>query len=230
MGSRRKCFFATLVGHNSFDSFFADIRKKGKTYDWVIILCLMTFILSITGTFLVRSGILNSVHTFASDPSRGLYILCYLIIMIATSLYFFLKRKKNISDEINIKSKDGLIVTNNWFMMFYLVTVLLGTIYPIITDVVFDQKISVGPPYYNTVIGPIIVPFLILMAIAPTFNLLNFFFKKNNQNFICFLTFGNCKYCNSKILWKSKFIINVFNSFIFFFDNLFFSRFNEKNI
>ena len=65
------------------------LEKKGKTYDWVIILCLMTFILSITGTFLVRSGILNSVHTFASDPSRGLYILCYLIIMIATSLYFF---------------------------------------------------------------------------------------------------------------------------------------------
>ena len=211
------------------------LEKKGKTYDWVIILCLMTFILSITGTFLVRSGILNSVHTFASDPSRGLYILCYLIIMITTSIYFFLKRKKNISDEINIKSKDGLIVTNNWFMMFYLVTVLLGTIYPIITDVVFDQKISVGPPYYNTVIGPIIVPFLILMAIAPTFNLLNFFSKKIIKILFVFLlsvivNIVIVKFYGKVSLLSMFLIVSSFFLIIYSFQDLMKKIFDKSNI
>ena len=143
------------------------LEKRNALYFWVIILCLLTFILSVTGTFLVRSGILNSVHTFANDPSRGVYILIFLSMMIIGSIYFlFIKYKPN-NYQINSNSKETFVLINNWFMMFYLITVLLGTLYPIFTDVISKNKVSVGPPFYNTVIIPIVVIFLFLMAIGP---------------------------------------------------------------
>ena len=143
------------------------LEKRNYLYNWVLILSLITFISSVTGTFLVRSGILNSVHTFANDPSRGLYILIFLSAMIAASFFAFIKKKANDKFYIEPLSKETFILSNNWFMMFYLATVLIGTIYPIFTQVLNDTEISVGPPFYNTVIGPIIIPFLILMAIGP---------------------------------------------------------------
>tara|TARA_B100000886_G_scaffold340400_1_gene309713 strand:+ start:2143 stop:4017 length:1875 start_codon:yes stop_codon:yes gene_type:complete len=143
------------------------LEKRETLYSWVIILCLLTFISSVTGTFLVRSGILNSVHTFANDPSRGLYILIFLTIMIMSSFYIYLR--KNYKDDyiFNLKSKETFILTNNWFMLFYLATVLIGTLYPIFTEVVAQTKISVGPPFYHIVIIPILIPFLIFMGIGP---------------------------------------------------------------
>ena len=142
-------------------------EKRNLFYFWVIILCLITFILSVTGTFLVRSGILNSVHTFASDPTRGVYILLFLSLMIFSSIYLLFKKYKKENYNLNQNSKETFILINNWFMMFYLITVLLGTIYPIFTDALTDNKISVGPPFYNTIIFPIVVIFLLFMAVGP---------------------------------------------------------------
>ena len=145
------------------------LEKRNTLYFWVIILCLSTFILSVTGTFLVRSGILNSVHTFASDPSRGIYILFFLSIMILSSLtIFFLKYKKE-NYNFTLKSRETFILVNNWFMVFFLVTVLIGMLYPIFLDVLTNVKISVGPPFFNIVIIPLVVPFMVLMAIGPKF-------------------------------------------------------------
>ena len=141
------------------------LEKRNTLYEWVIILCLLTFILSVTGTFLVRSGILNSVHTFASDPSRGLYILIFLSLMIFTSLVVFSRKRKKDTYDFNPNSKETFILANNWFMIFFLVTVLIGTLYPIFLDVLTNMKVSVGPPFYNIVIIPFIIPFLVLMAI-----------------------------------------------------------------
>ena len=143
------------------------LERRNLLYFWVIILCLLTFILSVTGTFLVRSGILNSVHTFASDPSRGIYILIFLSFMIFASVMLFFNKFKNSSYNFNSNSKETFILINNWFMIFYLITVLIGTVYPIFTEVLTDHKVSVGPPFYNTVIIPIVVLFLFFMSVGP---------------------------------------------------------------
>ena len=143
------------------------LEKRNILYFWSIILCLLTFTLSVTGTFLVRSGILNSVHTFANDPSRGIYILSFLSLMIFASVYILFAKYKPTNDQINSNSKETFILINNWFMMFYLITVLLGTLYPIFTDAISNNKISVGPPFYNSVIIPVVIIFLFFMAIGP---------------------------------------------------------------
>jgi len=143
------------------------LQNKNALYSWVIVLCLSTFTLSVTGTFLVRSGVLNSVHTFASDPSRGLYILIFLSLMIFSSLFIYLKKSTNENYRLKGNSRETFILVNNWFMAFFLFTVLIGTVYPIFTEVISNTKISVGPPFYNIVIIPIIIPFLFFMALAP---------------------------------------------------------------
>ena len=142
-------------------------EKRNLFYFWVIILCLITFTLSVTGTFLVRSGILNSVHTFASDPTRGIYILIFLSLMIFGSIFLLFQKYKKENYDLNRNSKETFILVNNWFMMFYLITVLLGTIYPIFTDALTDNKISVGPPFYSAIIFPVVVVFLLFMALGP---------------------------------------------------------------
>ncbi len=149
------------------------LEKRNTLYEWVIILCLLTFTLSVTGTFLVRSGILNSVHTFANDPSRGLYILLFLSLMIFTSLMIFFKKRKKESYIFNSSSKETFILANNWFMVFFLVTVLVGTLYPIFLDVLISAKVSVGPPFYNIVIIPLVIPLLLFMTMGPQFSWIN---------------------------------------------------------
>ena len=176
------------------------LERRNTLYAWVIILCLLTFILSVTGTFLVRSGILNSVHTFASDPSRGIYILFFLSLMIFTSLISFFKKCKKESYNLNLKSRETFILANNWFMAFFLVTVLVGTLYPIFLDVITDVKISVGPPFYNIVIIPLVIPFLFLMTIGPQFKWIN------SQNI---------KYRKTIFIFLGAVIINLFIYFFF---------------
>ena len=96
--------------------------------------------LSVTGTFLVRSGILNSVHTFANDPTRGIFILIFLCLVIFSSIYLLFTKYRPTNDQINFNSKETFLLINNWFMMFYLITVLLGTLYPIFTDAISNNK------------------------------------------------------------------------------------------
>jgi len=146
------------------------LEKKLILTSWVIILSISTFALSMSGTFLVRSGILNSVHTFANDPERGLFILIFLFSLIFLSLFiffFFHKPNKNTSSSFFWLSKETAIIINNWFMMYFLSVVLIGTIYPIFLDVLSSQKISVGPPFYHKLIIPFLIPFLLIMAIGP---------------------------------------------------------------
>ena len=144
------------------------LEKRNVLYFWVIILCLLTFVLSVTGTFLVRSGILNSVHTFANDPNRGIYMLSFLCLMIFSSLFLLFKKYRKNNYNINFNSKETYVLINNWFMLFYLLTVLIGTLYPIFTDALTENKISVGPPFYNAVIIPVVVIFLFLWLLDRT--------------------------------------------------------------
>ena len=146
------------------------LEKKLILTSWVIILSISTFTLSMCGTFLVRSGILNSVHTFASDPERGLYILIFLFILVFLSFFIFLifhKTEKNNNKTFYLLSKETSILVNNWFMMYFLSVVLIGTIYPIFLEVISSQKISVGPPFFNKLILPFLIPFMLAMAIGP---------------------------------------------------------------
>jgi cytochrome c-type biogenesis protein CcmF len=146
------------------------LEKKQVLTSWVIILSISTFTLSMCGTFLVRSGILNSVHTFANDPERGLFILIFLFSLIFISLFIFFFFHKSSQNNLNSffwLSKETSIIINNWFMMYFLSVVLIGTIYPIFLEVLSSQKISVGPPFYHKLIIPFLIPFLIAMAIGP---------------------------------------------------------------
>jgi len=202
------------------------LEKRNYLYNWVLILSIITFISSVTGTFLVRSGILNSVHTFANDPARGMYILIFLSLMIFFSFVIFFKRK--IKDNFTLEpiSKETFILSNNWFMMFYLATVFIGTIYPIFTQVLFDTKISVGPPFYNAVIAPIIIPFLIMMAIGPKMGWIKQQYKNFKPlvliltfsciiNFIIFFFFKSYNLISNLIIISSLFlIIHSLNDFV----------------
>ena len=146
------------------------LERKLFFKSWVIILSISTFTLSMCGTFLVRSGILNSVHTFANDPQRGLFILIFLFCLIFLSLFiFFFFHKVENKKEYNFfwLSKETSLIINNWFMMYFLSVILIGTIYPIFLEVITSEKISVGPPFYNKLIIPFLIPFLIIMAIGP---------------------------------------------------------------
>ena len=149
------------------------LEKRDILKSWSIILSIVTFMLSVTGTFLVRSGILNSVHTFANDPSRGIYILIFLFILIFMSFVIFLIfESKNLENkkQIFFLSKETSVLINNWFMIYFLSVVLIGTVYPIFLDVITSEKISVGPPFYNKLLIPFLVPFFLFMSVGPSMN------------------------------------------------------------
>ena len=146
------------------------LEKRNMLQSWTFILSIMTFTLSMSGTFLVRSGILNSIHTFANDPSRGLFILVFLFSLVLISIFIFFVYYENIKvKEIQFKfiSKETSILFNNWFLMYFLSVVLVGTVYPIFLEAFTNEKISVGEPFYQKLITPFMVPFLIFMAFAP---------------------------------------------------------------
>tara|TARA_A100001015_G_scaffold205954_1_gene230276 strand:- start:535 stop:2412 length:1878 start_codon:yes stop_codon:yes gene_type:complete len=200
------------------------LEKKKILYNWVVFLCLLTFSLSVMGTFLVRSGILNSVHTFASDPSRGIYILSFLIAMVLISISVLLKKtdKEKLSENT---SKLTFILINNWFMIFFLVTVLVGTIFPIFSEVLSNAKISVGPPYYNSILIPVIIPFLFFMALGPKFKIYGKLKNQFKEIFIILFLAILVNLLIIKILGKPSLLTNlivisslflIFNSFIDF--------------
>ncbi len=180
------------------------LEKRLILTSWVIVLSISTFTLSMCGTFLVRSGILNSVHTFANDPERGIYILIFLFTLIFLSLFiFFFFHKTQNSNTKNFfwLSKETSILVNNWFMMYFLSVVLIGTVYPIFLEVITSDKISVGPPFYNKLIIPFLIPFLIAMAIGPKLK----WIKSNLQNKMSLIFFLIIS------ILLSIFIINSFN-------------------
>ena len=157
------------------------LEKRLFFTSWVVILSIVTFILSLSGTFLVRSGILNSVHTFANDPERGIFILIFLFVLIFLSLIiFFVFHKENNQKIVKIYwlSKETSILVNNWFLMYFLSVVLIGTVYPIFLEVLSSEKISVGPPFYHKLIIPFLIPFLLFMSIGPNLNWIKSKIKK----------------------------------------------------
>ena len=145
------------------------VEKRKSLQTWVLLLAILTFLLSVLGTFLVRSGILTSVHTFALDPSRGLYILLFISLIGGYSLVLFgLKSKKYFNNSFfSFFSKEGSILVNNILMVVVCATVFLGTIYPLIVEAFTNNKISVGEPYYNSTVIPIMIPAILVMGIGP---------------------------------------------------------------
>ena len=146
------------------------LEKRNIFQSWSVILSITTFSLSMSGTFLVRSGILNSIHTFANDPSRGVFILCFLFFLIFMAIIIYFSYQKKITTNLKkpfLFSKETAVLLNSWFMMFFLSVVLIGTIYPIFLEVINGSKISIGPPFYQKLIVPFLVPFLFFMAIGP---------------------------------------------------------------
>ena len=187
------------------------LERKLLLTSWVITLSISTFTLSMCGTFLVRSGILNSVHTFANDPQRGLFILIFLFCLIFLSLFIFFFFHK-IEDKKNYNlfwlSKETSILVNNWFMMYFLSVILIGTIYPIFLEVINSQKISVGPPFYNKLIIPFLIPFLLAMAIGPKLS----WIKSDLKNKIPLIVFLIISFSLSALIVKNlsiSFLVNT---------------------
>ena len=145
------------------------VEKRKSLQAWVILLSILTFLLSIVGTFLVRSGILTSVHTFALDPSRGIYILIFTAILGIYSLILFATKSKLYSSNsyFSFLSKEGAILVNNIFMVIICATVFLGTIYPLLIEAINKSKISVGEPYFNSTVIPIMIPAILVMGVGP---------------------------------------------------------------
>lgn len=142
--------------------------QRGTFRAWTAFLAITTFSLSLLGTFLVRSGVLSSVHAFALDPARGMFILAFLVIVIGGSLTLFALRAAKMKQmgELKLLSRESLMLMGNVLLLVAMGTVLLGTLYPLILDAAGLGKISVGPPYFNAVFVPLMVPVLMLMGLA----------------------------------------------------------------
>ncbi len=200
------------------------LEKRNIFHSWAVILSITTFSLSMSGTFLVRSGILNSIHTFANDPSRGVFILCFLFILIFLSIliYFFYQKtiKENLTKPYLI-SKETAVLLNNLFMMFFLSVVLIGTVYPIFLEVINNEKISIGPPFYHKLFIPFLIPFLFFMAIGPNIKWINDKIGKINFTQVSIFIisiivsyFFVKKYGVSYLLSLPLFILSIFLFFI----------------
>jgi cytochrome c-type biogenesis protein CcmF len=161
-------FMPWLVGTALIHS-LAVTEKRGGFKNWTVLLAISAFSLSLLGTFLVRSGVLTSVHAFAADPKRGVFILVFLVLVIGGSLMLFAWRAPKVSrgGAFDVMSRETLLLVNNVLLVVAASSVLLGTLYPLIIDALGLGKLSVGPPYFNAVFVPIMVPLLFLMSIGP---------------------------------------------------------------
>jgi len=161
-------FMPWLVGTALIHS-LAATEKRGSFKNWTVLLAISAFSLSLLGTFLVRSGVLTSVHAFATDPRRGIFILIFLVAVIGSSLALFAWRapKVGLGGRFGLVSRESALLTNNVLLVVACATVLLGTLYPLLIDALGVGKISVGPPYFNAVFVPVMTPVLFLMGIAP---------------------------------------------------------------
>ena len=211
------------------------LERRAALTSWVVILSITTFTLSMCGTFLVRSGILNSVHTFANDPARGIFILIFLFALIVLSLgIFFIFHKENNKSSNNFfwLSRETSILINNWFMMYFLSVVLIGTVYPIFLDVISSEKISVGPPFYQKLIVPFLIPFLLFMSLGPRLKWIKSKIENKNSLIITFiisvmLTFFIIKNLTTDLLFYTVLISAAFFLFFTTLKELFIKKFNN---
>jgi len=161
-------FMPWLVGTALIHS-LAVTEKRGGFKSWTVLLAIAAFSLSLLGTFLVRSGVLTSVHAFATDPKRGIFVLAFLVIVIGGSLFLYALRAKEVGlgSKFDVVSRESLLLANNVLLTVAAGSVLLGTLYPLIVDALGVGKLSVGPPYFNMVFVPLMAPALFLMGIGP---------------------------------------------------------------
>jgi cytochrome c-type biogenesis protein CcmF len=161
-------FMPWLVGTALVHS-LAVTEKRGSFKNWTVLLAIFAFSLSLLGTFLVRSGVLTSVHAFATDPERGVFILGFLLVVIGGSLALYAWRapKVGLGGRFALISRETFLLVNNVMLVVACGAVLLGTLYPLLLDALGLGKISVGPPYFDTVFLPLMVPMLFLMGVAP---------------------------------------------------------------
>ena len=161
-------FMPWLVGTALIHS-LAVTEKRGGFKSWTVLLAIAAFSLSLLGTFLVRSGVLTSVHAFAADPQRGVFILAFLVIVIGGSLLLYAWRAKEvgIGGKFDVVSRESFLLSNNVLLTVAAGSVLLGTLYPLLVDALGMGKLSVGPPYFNLVFVPLMAPAMFLMGIGP---------------------------------------------------------------
>jgi cytochrome c-type biogenesis protein CcmF len=161
-------FMPWLVGTALIHS-LAVTEKRGAFKSWTVLLAIMAFSLSLLGTFLVRSGVLSSVHAFASDPKRGLFILGFLVVVVGASLalYGWRAPKVGLGARFELLSRETLLLANNVMLVVAMAAVLLGTLYPLALDALGLGKISVGPPYFQSVFMPLMAPVVFLMGVGP---------------------------------------------------------------
>jgi cytochrome c-type biogenesis protein CcmF len=161
-------FMPWLVGTALIHS-LAVTEKRGSFKSWTVLLAIVAFSLSLLGTFLVRSGVLSSVHAFATDPRRGLFILMFLAVVVGSSLTLYAWRapKVGLGARFALLSRETLLLANNVLLVVAMAAVLLGTLYPLLLDALGMGKISVGPPYFDTVFVPLMAPLVFLMGVGP---------------------------------------------------------------
>ena len=161
-------FMPWLVGTALMHS-LAVAEKRGSFKSWTVLLAIFAFSLSLLGTFLVRSGVLTSVHAFATDPSRGVFILIFLALVVGGSLLLYAWRAPSVKGVggFQLFSKETMLLCNNVLLVVATASVLIGTIYPLILDAVGLGKISVGPPYFNSVFVPIKLLLMVMLVIGP---------------------------------------------------------------
>jgi cytochrome c-type biogenesis protein CcmF len=161
-------FMPWLVGTALIHS-LAVTEKRGTFKAWTVLLAIAAFSLSLLGTFLVRSGVLTSVHAFATDPKRGVFILLFLALVIGGSLLLFALRapKVGTGGRFEPVSRESMLLANNVLLVVSCGTVLLGTLYPLFLDALNLGKISVGPPYFDAVFVPVMAPLVFLMGVGP---------------------------------------------------------------
>jgi cytochrome c-type biogenesis protein CcmF len=161
-------FMPWLVGTALIHS-LAVTEKRGVFKSWTVLLAIFAFSLSLLGTFLVRSGVLTSVHAFATDPARGVFILLFLGVVVGGSLALYAWRAPAVrgGGGFALVSRENLLLANNVLLVVVTGTILLGTLYPLFLDALGVGKISVGPPYFDRVFAPLMMPLVFLMAVGP---------------------------------------------------------------
>lgn len=161
-------FMPWLVGTALMHS-LAVTEKRGSFKSWTVLLAICTFALCLLGTFLVRSGVLTSVHAFATDPERGVFILGFLFVTVTVSLLLFAWRapKVGLGGKFDLLSRESMLLANNLLLLVAAGSVMLGTLYPLVIDALDFGKISVGPPYFEAVFVPIMTPAIFLIGLGP---------------------------------------------------------------